>query len=69
MQMIFIGVALLVAVVLAFAAVWFLGKWLMRVADAREVISHARNVEREAKRKEEAMRRFAMTDLRPARKS
>jgi hypothetical protein len=64
MQMIFI-----VAVVLAFAAVWFLGKYLMRVADAHEVINHARNVEREAKRKEEAMRRYAMTDLRPARKS
>jgi hypothetical protein len=69
MQMMFIGLALLLAAVLAFLAVLHGGRWLLRKLDAHEVLSHARRVEREAKRKEAAMQRYSMKDLRPARKS
>ncbi len=66
MQNIFIGAALLVAAVLGFLAVMAFGKWALRKWDAHEVLSYARKVEREAKRREAAMRRYSMTDLRPA---
>jgi len=73
MQMTFIVAALLVVAVLAFFAVVKLGNWALRKWDAHTVLSHSRNVEREAKRREqereERMRRYVMDDLRPARKS
>jgi hypothetical protein len=73
MQMIFIGGALLVLALLAFFAIVKLGNWALRKWDAHTVLSHSRNVEREAKRREqereERMRRYVMDDLRPARKS
>jgi hypothetical protein len=40
---------------------WAIAKW-----DAHQVMSHARAVESEAKRREAALRRYSMTDLRPA---
>jgi hypothetical protein len=67
--MICISAALLVAAVLAYFAATAFAKWALRRWDAHEVFSHARKVEREAKRRESAMRRYSMTDLRPARKS
>ena len=73
MQMTFIVAALLVAAVLAFFAVVKVGNWALRKWDAHTVLSHSRNVEREAQRRErereEQMRRYVMDELRPARKS
>lgn len=73
MQMISIGAALLVAAVISFFAVVKLGNWALKKWDAHTVLSHSRNVEREANRRErereEQMRRYVMDDLRPARKS
>jgi hypothetical protein len=66
MQNLFIGAALLIAAALSFWAVLIFGRWAMRKWDAHEVLSYARKVEREAKRREAAMRRYSMTDLRPA---
>jgi hypothetical protein len=73
MQNLYLGAALLIAATLAFFAVVKLGNWALKKWDAHTVLSHARNVEREAKRREqereERMRRYVMDDLRPARKS
>ena len=69
MQMIFQLAALVVFAVLGFMAIRAGSRWLWRKWDEREIVSHARKVEREQKRKEAAMRRYSMTDLKPARKS
>jgi hypothetical protein len=65
MQNIYLGAALLVLAALAYIGITAIGKWALRKWDAHEVFSHARKVEREAKRKAAAMRRYSMTDLRP----
>jgi hypothetical protein len=67
MQMIFIGAALLIAAGLSYLAVKHLGRWAVRKLDAHEVLSHARKVNREAERRERAMRKYSMTDLKPVR--
>jgi hypothetical protein len=71
--MIFIGAGLLVLAVLAFFVTVKLGNWARRKWDAHTVLSHSRNVERDAQRRErereEQMRRYVMDELRPARKS
>jgi hypothetical protein len=69
MQMIFIGAALLIGSALGFAAIWFLGKWIIAKADEHEALSYARKVQLEATRREQGMHKYCLSDLRPAKKA
>jgi hypothetical protein len=67
MQMMFIGLAMLVAAALGFWAVMAGGRWALRKWDTHQILSYARKVEREAKLREENARRYVMSDLRGTR--
>ena len=67
MQIAFIGATLLVLSALAFYGVILIGRWALKQYDAQTVISRSRAVERETRRKETALKRYAMDGLRPVK--